>query len=113
MEKGPSMTANNVEYLILNREQCYDLRFPELSLSQAAQGAQILTYPSAFTFATGSAHWELLLRARAVETQCFVVAAAQTGAHNKKRSSWGHAMVCLLERVFKPYAIQLYLNFSE
>lgn len=72
---------------------CYDMRFPELSLTLAKMGADILTFPSAFTFATGAAHWETLLRARAIESQCYVVAAAQTGTHNNKRSSWGHAMV--------------------
>ncbi|XP_029042278.1 deaminated glutathione amidase isoform X1 [Osmia bicornis bicornis] len=72
---------------------CYDMRFPELSLSLRNMGAEILTYPSAFTYQTGAAHWEVLLRARAIETQCYVVAAAQTGTHNKKRVSWGHAMV--------------------
>lgn len=56
-------------------------------------GADIITYPSAFTVATGLAHWETLLRARAIETQCYVIAAAQTGIHNSKRSSYGHAMV--------------------
>ena len=56
-------------------------------------GADVITYPSAFTVATGLAHWESLLRARAIETQCYVVAAAQTGIHNSKRSSYGHAMV--------------------
>lgn len=69
------------------------MRFPELSLTLAKAGADILTFPSAFTFATGAAHWETLLRARAIESQCYVVAAAQTGTHNSKRSSWGHAMV--------------------
>ncbi|XP_014474246.1 PREDICTED: nitrilase homolog 1 [Dinoponera quadriceps] len=72
---------------------CYDMRFPELSLTLRNMGAQILTYPSAFTYQTGAAHWEVMLRARAVENQCYVVAAAQTGAHNKKRTSWGHAMI--------------------
>ncbi|XP_026289383.1 nitrilase and fragile histidine triad fusion protein NitFhit [Frankliniella occidentalis] len=72
---------------------CYDLRFPEASVSLRMQGADILTYPSAFTFATGAAHWEPLLRARAIETQCYVVAAAQSGMHNEKRTSWGHAMI--------------------
>lgn len=72
---------------------CYDLRFPELSMHLRMLGADILTYPSAFTFATGASHWESLLRARAIETQCYVVAAAQSGVHNKKRTSWGHAMV--------------------
>lgn len=71
---------------------CYDLRFPELSLSLQRHGADILTYPSAFTVATGAAHWEVLLRARAIETQCFVLAAAQVGRHHEKRSSYGHAL---------------------
>uniref|UniRef100_A0A0B7ALN2 Bis(5'-adenosyl)-triphosphatase n=1 Tax=Arion vulgaris TaxID=1028688 RepID=A0A0B7ALN2_9EUPU len=72
---------------------CYDVRFPEMSLALVQQGAQILTYPSAFTQTTGMAHWESLLRARAIETQCYVIASAQTGKHNPKRSSYGHAMV--------------------
>ncbi|XP_076686326.1 ntrilase and fragile histidine triad fusion protein NitFhit [Andrena cerasifolii] len=72
---------------------CYDVRFPELSLALRNMGAEILTYPSAFVYQTGAAHWEVLLRARAIETQCYVVAAAQTGTHNKKRVSWGHAMI--------------------
>ncbi|XP_027040871.1 deaminated glutathione amidase-like [Pocillopora damicornis] len=72
---------------------CYDVRFPELSLILAQQGADILTFPSAFTQITGSAHWEVLLRCRAVENQCYVIAAAQTGQHNAKRRSYGHAMV--------------------
>ncbi|XP_023211076.1 nitrilase and fragile histidine triad fusion protein NitFhit-like [Centruroides sculpturatus] len=72
---------------------CYDLRFPEFSLALAKSGAEILTYPSAFTQTTGMAHWEPLLRARAIESQCYVIAAAQTGRHNPKRVSYGHAMV--------------------
>ncbi|XP_030017447.1 deaminated glutathione amidase isoform X2 [Sphaeramia orbicularis] len=71
---------------------CYDLRFPELSIALQRQGADILTYPSAFTVATGAAHWEVLLRARAIETQCYVLAAAQVGRHHDKRSSYGHAV---------------------
>lgn len=57
------------------------------------EGAEILTYPSAFTYETGAEHWETLLRARAIETQTYVIAAAQSGRHNPKRKSWGHAMV--------------------
>lgn len=72
---------------------CYDLRFPEFAISMAKAGADILTYPSSFTVPTGADHWEVLLRARAIENQCYVVSAAQTGVHNAKRSSWGHAMV--------------------
>ncbi|XP_066464870.1 deaminated glutathione amidase isoform X2 [Eleutherodactylus coqui] len=72
---------------------CYDLRFPEMSLALSRAGAEILTYPSAFTVTTELAHWEVLLRARAIENQCYVAAAAQTGTHNVRRSSFGHAMV--------------------
>ncbi|XP_070557901.1 deaminated glutathione amidase-like [Ptychodera flava] len=72
---------------------CYDLRFPEMSIALANQGAQILTYPSAFTATTGAAHWEVLLRSRAIEMQCYIVAAAQTGRHHEKRTSYGHSMV--------------------
>ncbi|XP_059498724.1 deaminated glutathione amidase isoform X3 [Stegostoma tigrinum] len=72
---------------------CYDLRFPEMSLVLSQAGAEILTFPSAFTLITGLAHWEPLLRARAIETQSYVVAAAQTGKHNDKRTSYGHSMV--------------------
>ncbi|KAM7190210.1 Carbon-nitrogen hydrolase [Naviculisporaceae sp. PSN 640] len=72
---------------------CFDLRFPEISLSLRRQGAEILTYPSAFTVPTGKAHWETLLRARAIETQSYVIAAAQVGQHNEKRISYGHSMI--------------------
>ena len=72
---------------------CYDLRFPELALAQRRRGAEIITVPSAFTVPTGKAHWEILLRARAIETQCYVIAAAQVGKHNEKRQSYGHSMI--------------------
>ena len=72
---------------------CYDLRFPEMAQYLARRGADVITYPSAFTVATGLAHWESLLRARAIETQCYVVAAAQTGKHNEKRSTFGHSVI--------------------
>ena len=72
---------------------CYDLRFPELYRKLAEQGAEIVTVPSAFTYATGKAHWEALLRARAIENQCYVIAANQGGVHNAKRETWGHSMI--------------------
>jgi predicted amidohydrolase len=74
---------------------CFDLRFAEPALALRHRGAQILTYPSAFTVPTGKAHWETLLRARAIETQSYVVAAAQSGAHNadETRRSYGHGMI--------------------
>ncbi|KAF2145416.1 uncharacterized protein K452DRAFT_315667 [Aplosporella prunicola CBS 121167] len=72
---------------------CFDLRFPEPGLALRRQGAQLITYPSAFTVPTGRAHWAALLRARAIETQSYVIAAAQAGFHNAKRCSYGHSMV--------------------
>ena len=71
---------------------CYDLRFPELYRAYAQMGADLLLVPSAFTFTTGQAHWELLLRARAVENLAFVLAAAQGGVHENGRQTWGHSM---------------------
>jgi predicted amidohydrolase len=72
---------------------CYDLRFPELYRKQAQAGARILTVPAAFTLHTGRDHWHVLLRARAVENLCFVLAAAQYGRHNAKRVTYGHALI--------------------
>lgn len=73
---------------------CYDLRFPELFRAYAARGARVLFVPSAFTVPTGEAHWHLLLRARAVENQCYVVAPAQWGEHGTTgRASFGHTLI--------------------
>lgn len=72
---------------------CYDLRFAELYAALARAGAEIITVPSAFTVPTGQAHWETLLRARAIETGAFVVAPAQGGRHEDGRATWGHSMI--------------------
>lgn len=72
---------------------CYDLRFPTLHAALARAGARIIAVPAAFTRPTGRAHWEVLLRARAIETGCFVVAAAQTGEHEDGRATHGHSLV--------------------
>ena len=72
---------------------CYDLRFPELYRHYAAQGADLLLVPSAFTHTTGQAHWEVLLRARAIENLAYVGAAAQGGIHSNGRQTWGHSML--------------------
>ena len=75
---------------------CYDLRFPQLYRALAGAGAQILTVPAAFAVATGRAHWEVLLRARAIETGAFVLAPAQCGTHpattGRARETWGHSL---------------------
>jgi predicted amidohydrolase len=72
---------------------CYDLRFPALHAALAKAGAQVLTVPAAFTRPTGAAHWEVLLRARAIETGSFVLAPAQGGAHEGGVATWGRSMV--------------------
>jgi nitrilase len=72
---------------------CYDLRFPELYRRLMQPPCDILAVPAAFTYTTGQAHWELLLRARAVENQCYVIAPAQGGRHDNGRRTWGHSMI--------------------
>ncbi len=72
---------------------CYDLRFPALHRALAMAGAEVLAVPAAFTVPTGEAHWEVLLRARAIETGCFVIAAAQAGRHQNGRATYGNSMI--------------------
>ena len=72
---------------------CYDLRFPELFRQLVSEGAEIFSVPSAFTAPTGRAHWEVLLRARAIEDLCFVIAAAQSGLHDSNRETYGDSLV--------------------
>ncbi len=72
---------------------CYDVRFPALFRTEAIAGAQVLTVPAAFTRQTGEAHWEILLRARAIENGAFLIAAAQGGTHEDGRETFGHSMI--------------------
>lgn len=72
---------------------CYDVRFPALFRAEAVAGAQVLTVPAAFTRQTGEAHWEVLLRARAIENGAFLIAAAQAGVHEDTRETFGHSMI--------------------
>lgn len=73
---------------------CYDLRFPEMFRTLTLEhGAEVLVVPAAFTAHTGAAHWHTLLRARAIENQCWVLAAGQSGRHNSKRASYGHSLI--------------------
>eukprot|EP00903_Cladosiphon_okamuranus_P010756 g10163.t2 len=76
----------------LGLSTCYDLRFPEM-YACLAKSSQVVLVPSAFTVPTGRAHWEVLLRARAIETQAYVIASAQVGQHNEKRTSYGHSLI--------------------
>ena len=77
----------------LGLSTCYDLRFPALFQALSGAGATILSVPAAFTVPTGQAHWHTLLRARAIENACWLVAAAQTGTHEDGRQTYGHSLV--------------------
>lgn len=79
--------------MLLGLSVCYDVRFAALYRALAEAGAEVLAVPAAFTAPTGAAHWETLLRARAIETGCYVIAAAQGGLHQNGRKTWGHSMV--------------------
>lgn len=95
------MQPGDAEAVVVNTDQlgriglsiCYDLRFPELYRAMADQRVDVITVPAAFTKTTGEVHWEPLLRARAIENQCYVIAPAQTGAHGEKRETWGHSLI--------------------
>jgi deaminated glutathione amidase len=97
---------------------CYDLRFAELYRAYARAGAHLLLAPSAFTYTTGEAHWEILLRARAIENLAFVAAAAQGGLHDNGRQTWGHAMLVdpwgqvLAQREQQPGVVLAELDFE-
>ena len=93
MYPGDELVAPDTPFGKLGLTICYDLRFPELYRALVDAGAILFTVPSAFTETSGRAHWELLLRARAVENLAYVIAAGQTGHHPDGRSTWGHSMV--------------------
>ena len=90
-EPGDEVVVARTSFGNLGLMVCYDLRFPELSLMLRTKGANILTAPAAFTYTTGKLHWQLLLQARAMDSQCFVLGAAQQGWHGEQRQTWGHA----------------------
>ena len=92
-EPGEGPMSCQVEGWKLGLTVCYDLRFPELYRILAVEGAEIVTVPAAFTLYTGKDHWELLLRARAVENQCFVAAANQWGVHEGGKASYGRSSI--------------------
>jgi nitrilase len=93
IEPGTKAVVVETPFGKLGMAVCYDLRFPGLFRSLVEQGAEIITIPSAFTAITGKAHWEVLVRARAIENQCYVVASAQGGYHANGRETYGNSMV--------------------
>lgn len=90
---GREVVTAGIRGWVLGLSVCYDLRFPELYRELVSRGATLLLVPSAFTSTTGRDHWEVLLRARAIENQCYVIAAAQVGSHAKGRESFGHSLI--------------------
>ena len=90
---GESAVLSDLPWGRLGMSVCYDLRFPALYRALAEAGATFLAIPSAFTRQTGEAHWSVLMRARAIETGCFVIAAAQGGKHENGRETYGHSIV--------------------
>ena len=94
VEPGTEPVVTDTRFGKLGLSVCYDLRFPELYRALVDRGAIALTVPAAFTLTTGKDHWHVLLRARAIEAQCYVIAAAQTGRHFGTRVSYGHALIC-------------------
>lgn len=93
VEAGDDAVVADAPFGVLGLSVCYDLRFPELYRRLVDLGAIALAVPAAFTLTTGKDHWHVLLRARAVEQQSYVLAAAQTGHHYGKRWSYGHALI--------------------
>ncbi|MCG8556455.1 MAG: carbon-nitrogen hydrolase family protein [Proteobacteria bacterium] len=91
---GGEAVVTRAPFGTLGLSICYDLRFPELYRQLVSHGAIALAVPAAFTFATGTDHWHVLLRARAIESQAYVIAAAQVGHHYGPRRSYGHALIC-------------------
>ncbi|HET9959509.1 MAG TPA: carbon-nitrogen hydrolase family protein [Polyangiaceae bacterium] len=94
VEPGSEVVVTDTIAGKLGLSVCYDLRFPALFRQLVRRGATLLTVPSAFTLTTGKDHWHVLLRARAIESQCYVIAPAQTGCHFGSRVSYGHALIC-------------------
>jgi deaminated glutathione amidase len=93
LEAGNTPVALQCGEVRVGLSVCYDLRFPELYRALMHPPCDLLAVPSAFTYTTGAAHWELLLRARAVENQAYVIAPAQGGTHENGRRTWGHSMI--------------------
>jgi predicted amidohydrolase len=92
-EPGAAAQVVDLPFAKLGFAICYDVRFPQLFRAEALAGAEILTVPAAFTRQTGEAHWEILLRARAIENGAFLIAAAQAGIHEDGRETYGHSMI--------------------
>lgn len=92
-EAGQNIALLNTPWGGLGVLTCYDIRFPEQARAYARMGAKLLVVPAAFTAKTGQAHWQVLLQARAIENQCLVIGAGQSGWHNSQRHTWGRSQI--------------------
>jgi predicted amidohydrolase len=116
---GSEAVIANLPTARLGMTVCYDVRFPDLYRRLAIAGAQIIAVPAAFTRITGEAHWHVLLRARAIETGCFIIAPAQGGKHQDGRETYGHSLIIdpwgavLAEGAADPCVIAAVLDLSK
>ncbi|MBD23267.1 MAG: hydrolase [Alphaproteobacteria bacterium] len=117
---GKKIVVSDLSWGKLGMSICYDLRFPNLYRKLAKKGADLLSIPAAFTFTTGKAHWHSLIRARAIENGCFVLAPAQCGVHDNGRKTYGHSMIVnpwgkvLVEaKINKIQIISTFINVDE
>jgi deaminated glutathione amidase len=116
---GDAIVTAEVDSLRLGLAICYDLRFPELFRALALRGAEVVALPAAFTRETGRVHWEPLIRTRAIENGCYVIAAAQTGLRPPRRETYGHSMIVdswgdiLAEAVEEPDVICAEIDFAR
>ena len=92
-QAGDNVIVAQTEVGNIGLSVCYDLRFPEMYRRMHQDNVQIITAPSAFTATTGKAHWEILLRTRAIENLCYLIASNQSGTHSNGRETWGHSMI--------------------
>ncbi|MDZ4762405.1 MAG: carbon-nitrogen hydrolase family protein [Alphaproteobacteria bacterium] len=116
---GSEMVLGHLPEAVLGMTVCYDVRFPDLFRALAVAGAQIIAVPAAFTRITGEAHWHVLLRARAIETGCFIIAPAQGGRHQDGRETFGHSLIIdpwgavLSEGALEPGVIHATLDLDK
>ncbi|HQV79330.1 MAG TPA: carbon-nitrogen hydrolase family protein [Agitococcus sp.] len=92
-EAGDEIVVINTPFANIGLSICYDIRFPALYQALRDKGADIIVVPAAFTALTGAAHWQVLLRARAIENQCMMIGAGQSGWHSASRQTWGHSQI--------------------
>jgi len=116
---GNKVTVAQTPFAVIGMSVCYDLRFPELYRSMLDHDISLITVPSAFTVTTGKRHWETLLKARAVENLCYVIASNQGGQNTARRATWGHSMIIdpwgdiLAELEYGPGVAVADLNFDH